>query len=685
LVEPTWFHQSLVTSTGGSAVRTLADRAADAINVKDYGAAGVGGVDYTTQIQAAIDAAELVNGVVFFPPGTYYHGGLTVTPPVTLRGSGMRSSILFLKSGSNTHSITVDYVATGPFYFPQHCVIEDLEVQGNRTNQTGGHLIELTAAAFGSGTDYGLSVYMRNCYLTSGKEHGINVGANRGYGILENVEIEACDGDGIRLGTTGDWRLDCCDIGSCGGYGINDVGGYAVVIENTNVYSNGLIGCRVQPTAQDIVLSNCNFDRNGTNGVSLEGDGANFYPRVVSGCHFTQNSLSASGAHSDILVYNSKGGTILGNRFSRHATSQPKYLIEFTGTNDGTIFSLNDYGRGVAPWVTALTNDFSKLILAGDRTSYLGLNTNADTWSMVLGAAEVWRANSTKHRLFKRVDIEGTAPVLFLNETDGAADNRLWRIDADAQTLRGFAVNDAESTLGQWLAVNRGGAVISNVVLSAVGAERFRVDGTGASVTGGLTITGATTGPSFVGALTGNATTATTLSAGADRTKLDGIAAGATVNSTDAALRDRTTHTGAQAISTVTGLQSALDAKAPLAAPAFTGTVTAPSLQVTGAASGVEGGQVDLRAATGNLFGDVAVDNYDGAFRAYNTTLGHAFKVQADQTGLYWSAPDTGTMRAVYHTGSVLANAADDTAAAAAGVAVGALYHNAGAVRVRLV
>jgi hypothetical protein len=40
---------------------------------------------------------------------------------------------------------------------------------------------------------------------------------------------------------------------------------------------------------------------------------------------------------------------------------------------------------------------------------------------------------------------------------------------------------------------------------------------------------------------------------------------------------DRTNHTGAQAISTVTGLQTALDAKAPLASPALTGTPTAPT------------------------------------------------------------------------------------------------------------
>ena len=60
----------------------------------------------------------------------------------------------------------------------------------------------------------------------------------------------------------------------------------------------------------------------------------------------------------------------------------------------------------------------------------------------------------------------------------------------------------------------------------------------------------------------------------ADKAKLDGIATGATANSSDANLLARQNHTGTQAISTVTDLQDALTAKAPLASPTFTGTVS---------------------------------------------------------------------------------------------------------------
>lgn len=51
-------------------------------------------------------------------------------------------------------------------------------------------------------------------------------------------------------------------------------------------------------------------------------------------------------------------------------------------------------------------------------------------------------------------------------------------------------------------------------------------------------------------------TSAAGLMSGADKSKLNGIAAGATANASDAQLRDRSTHTGTQAASTITGLSA---------------------------------------------------------------------------------------------------------------------------------
>jgi hypothetical protein len=66
----------------------------------------------------------------------------------------------------------------------------------------------------------------------------------------------------------------------------------------------------------------------------------------------------------------------------------------------------------------------------------------------------------------------------------------------------------------------------------------------------------------IVDAIGEGTTTDSGLISAADKTKLDGIAAGATANDTDASLRDRTTHTGEQAIETITGLATALAGKA---------------------------------------------------------------------------------------------------------------------------
>src|SRR5262245_17385566 len=79
-------------ATGAPAARTMPDRLAEIVNVKDFGAVGNGSIDDTTAIQAALDAAygsssspnaqnTYLNKAVFFPNGTYL-----ITRPLTLTG-----------------------------------------------------------------------------------------------------------------------------------------------------------------------------------------------------------------------------------------------------------------------------------------------------------------------------------------------------------------------------------------------------------------------------------------------------------------------------------------------------------------------------------------------------------------------------------------------------------------------
>lgn len=107
-----------------------------------------------------------------------------------------------------------------------------------------------------------------------------------------------------------------------------------------------------------------------------------------------------------------------------------------------------------------------------------------------------------------------------------------------------------------------------------------------------------------------------------EKTKLAGVATGATANDTDANLKNRANHTGSQAISTVTGLQTAIDAKAPLASPAFTGTPTGITKTHVGL------GNVDNTADTAKPVSTAQQTALDG-----KAALSHTHP-QSDVTGL---------------------------------------------------
>jgi hypothetical protein len=76
-------------ATGSTTARTLANRFADVVNVKDFGAVGDGVADDTAAIQAAINFASANNlgAEVFFQQGTYRTTSvINITGAVTIRG-----------------------------------------------------------------------------------------------------------------------------------------------------------------------------------------------------------------------------------------------------------------------------------------------------------------------------------------------------------------------------------------------------------------------------------------------------------------------------------------------------------------------------------------------------------------------------------------------------------------------
>ena len=98
---------SSVTATGSTTARTLANRFADVVNVKDFGAVGDGITDDTAAINRALyqlycrEVNPAIRRSLFFPAGVYLvTGTINVPPYATLQGEGPRNSIIQMAAAS---------------------------------------------------------------------------------------------------------------------------------------------------------------------------------------------------------------------------------------------------------------------------------------------------------------------------------------------------------------------------------------------------------------------------------------------------------------------------------------------------------------------------------------------------------------------------------------------------------
>jgi hypothetical protein len=102
---------STVITTGAATTRTLADRFADVISVRDTGAVGDGVTDDTANIQAAINlaASKTPARTVFFPAGTYLLASrlliLANTSRLTLRGEPGASILMISATNVSNNSL----------------------------------------------------------------------------------------------------------------------------------------------------------------------------------------------------------------------------------------------------------------------------------------------------------------------------------------------------------------------------------------------------------------------------------------------------------------------------------------------------------------------------------------------------------------------------------------------------
>lgn len=136
-----------------TANRTIAEKFAEFISVKDYGAVGNGVADDTTAIQAAIDANA---GVIYFPSGTYnISTPLRITTGIVLQGESKSTSIISKTTTTSGTGTALARAGTITDSYVNDAVIQLIHADNTYTYYAGIHDLTIQKSSYAA-SSYGI-------------------------------------------------------------------------------------------------------------------------------------------------------------------------------------------------------------------------------------------------------------------------------------------------------------------------------------------------------------------------------------------------------------------------------------------------------------------------------------------------------------------------------------------------
>jgi hypothetical protein len=267
-------NSSSVTATGSNAARTLANRFADVMNVKDFGAVGdwnsTTGTDNFTAFQNAIAALSTRGGTVYIPSGRYLcNGTLQLTDGIRIVGDGS------INNNGSTQIVFGNTLGPCIRILESHCELKDFNIGATNARRTyvNGRITGANYASLGltrNDQNYGIwiepndvptgntqfaqiqNVWIHNqpndalviasrSYIHSIKQIGISQNIGHGIVITDGTYTGRTSGTNIPIGIN---VVDSA-ITSATGHGIlsgtpnEDVPPARIIIENLDCYATG--------------------------------------------------------------------------------------------------------------------------------------------------------------------------------------------------------------------------------------------------------------------------------------------------------------------------------------------------------------------------------------------------------------------------------------------------------------
>jgi hypothetical protein len=269
-----------VTATGTTTSRTLANRFADILNVKDFGAVGDGTTDDTAAIQAAITSAQTSGGrIVFLPNGSY-----KITSELLISNSG----VYLQGEGAGVTKIVATFGNNNIVRFYKAAAFSPSGWGGNgffyggvsymTLYSSAGTLTAGAAIAIDNVSEIDItSVNIKTTYV------GVSI-LNTGFVRLNNIDVANVGLDAYRVDWTPNVLLNNCSgfqdasaAQAC--FHIVSGGGFHLTDCISSSYNYGLL---VDPATSkfvcNLIVNGCDFDNSQSCGIDIDGsNGGDIY------------------------------------------------------------------------------------------------------------------------------------------------------------------------------------------------------------------------------------------------------------------------------------------------------------------------------------------------------------------------------------------------------------------------
>jgi parallel beta-helix repeat protein len=441
--------------------------------VRDAADYVAGSTSAQTAINAALTAAA--GGKVYLAEGTYtVNASISIPNNTTLAGAGAGTLITI----PNSHNANINVITNTDQTTGTGVTIQDLQIDGNRTNQTSGDMrgIDFSNMGGGSGGSARQGAKLTNLIVTSMRTSGIRFEFSSNNTLTNNTVKSGTFGTGFFFSSSSNNTLT-------GNTSQGNVRGF-YFITSTN---NTLTGNIAEGNGNDGISLDSSSNNTLTGNIARGNGNSGLYIGSSSDNTVSSNKIHDNGGSTDnngIYLSGSSSNTITGNSITDTSCTTTCYAIHIFNSTSNTNYladntlgggTINDAGTGTI-YANQIGNNGAIINRQANSTTMFQLQ-RADGNSLLT-------ADSTNSRIVLGTSSSLNGQLTFANATNANTVSILSGVTSTSYTL---TLPTALGSSGQCLVDTNGSGILGWATCSGGGGgtlqDAYNASGTPALIT----------------------------------------------------------------------------------------------------------------------------------------------------------------------------------------------------------